>query len=404
MSWLSEALHGDFSWVGGHNTLEQALGLGGLALGGVGLAGLAGLGPLAAAEGGALGAPLDLLSFGSAAGTAIPEAAGAIVPATGALASGLATEPAFAGSTLGAFAPGLDTGAAGLGAVEALGAGAGALPPGATPTAFTGGGVGTAGGPTGFDSLAIGGTPGGAAPAAPSGAAVAGPADVTAPLGVDPTAAIPELPSGAIPPAWGTLPIAGGQPAAGGDSFLGGIGKALTPDFSKPGSLIGPAIAGAGLGYNILQGQVALKGENQLSQIAGQEMKTGQTLQNYLTTGTLPPGLQASVKQATDAARARAISNMASQGMSTDPRQNTALAAELAQIDQQIPILTAQIGEQLLSSGIAASGLSSHVYTQLSKIDQTQTAAIGKAIANMAAALSGRTSVPGTNLQLSVAG
>jgi hypothetical protein len=62
--------------------------------------------------------------------------------------------------------------------------------------------------------------------------------------------------------------------------------------------------------------------------------------------------------------------------------------------------LTAQIGQQLLTSGegligtgVQASGLSSSIYTTLANIDQTQTAAVGKAIANMAAALSGKSGV-----------
>lgn len=392
MSWLSDTLHGDFNWVGGKNTLEQLGIVSGLALGGVGLGALAGEGAFAglgaagagAAEAGgaaAAGAPLDLLSFGSAAGTAVPAAEGAILPATGALASGLATEPAFAGSALGAFAPGLDTTAAGLGGLSAA---SGALDsfaaaPGAT--AMTGPGV-SATGPTGFDSLAIGGTPGGgvgAAPAAPGGAAVSAPAGVNAPL---------------------DLTAQGGK-AAGGGGFLDKLGQGAVNSITK--NPIGTALGVGGLGLAISQGQKPLQGQDQLNQIANQNATTGAQLEKYLTSGTLPPGLQASVSQATNAAKARAISNMASQGMSTDPRHNTALASELAQIDVQIPILTAQIGQQLLSSGLTASGLASNVYTTLANIDQTQTAAIGKAIANMAAALAGGTRVPGTNLQVSQA-
>ena len=69
--------------LGGIGGLGAGLGglLGGAGAGAAGAAGAAGLGEAARGL-----RPLDLLSFGTAAGTAIPEAAGAIVPATGALA------------------------------------------------------------------------------------------------------------------------------------------------------------------------------------------------------------------------------------------------------------------------------------------------------------------------------
>ena len=158
-------------------------------------------------------------------------------------------------------------------------------------------------------------------------------------------------------------------------------------------NLPGLALAAGGLGYDIYQGKKESSAVQNLNAIASQQAAEGQTLENYLNTGTLPAGLQAGVTQAVQQAKAAAISNMASQGLSTDPTKNSALASELAAIDNQVPQLTAQIGEQLLSAGQAATGLSSSVYSTLANIDQTQTAAIGKAIASMAAALSGKTGV-----------
>jgi hypothetical protein len=120
---------------------------------------------------------------------------------------------------------------------------------------------------------------------------------------------------------------------------------------------------------------------------------------SYLTSGTLPAGLKAQLDQATAAAKARVISNYASQGLSTDPNQNSALAQQLAMIDQQAVISIAQIGQQLFTSGVSASGLSSQLYGQLVQIDATQTANIGKAIANFAGAIS-----PTKGLTLNVGG
>ena len=82
------------------------------------------------------------------------------------------------------------------------------------------------------------------------------------------------------------------------------------------------------------------------------------------------------------------MSNYAAQGLSTDPTENTALAAQLQMVDQQAIITTAQIGQQLLTTGINESGLSSQLYTTLAGLDQTQTSNIQKAIASMASALS----------------
>ncbi len=82
--------------------------------------------------------------------------------------------------------------------------------------------------------------------------------------------------------------------------------------------------------------------------------------------------------------------------MSTDPRQNSALSAELAQADINAVMMTAKIGQDLLASGqnylkmgMEAQGLSSKIYEGLIRLDREQSANTGKAIANFAAALSG---------------
>jgi hypothetical protein len=398
-----------------------ASGAGGGLFAGLGdaLAGLFGGGAAAAApaaaglgEAAAASAPLDLLSFGSAAGTALPEAAGAIVPATGALASGLATEPLFAPAAAGAFAPGLDTSAAGLGDVFGTGSSAAVAGPGVTSTSA----------PSALNSVAAGNTPSGgltapatAAPAAPTAGAVSAPADVVPQLGADPTAALGAggvntdtsgLLGATTPNVTVGPPPAGATPGSGG--FLDTLTNSLSPSHIASGigdsitkNPLGLALGVGGLGYSALQGKKQSAAENALAQEAQQQQGLSSQLDSYLTSGTLPAGLQASVTQAVQSAKAKAISNMAAQGLSTDPTKNTALAAELAQIDQQTPILTAQIGQQLLQSGQQAAGLSSQVYTALANIDQTQTAAVGKAIASMAAALSGKTpgvSVGGLNI------
>ena len=106
--------------------------------------------------------------------------------------------------------------------------------------------------------------------------------------------------------------------------------------------------------------------------------------------------MQTSVDQAAKAYKARIIQNHAKNGMSTDPRQNSALGAELAQADINAVMMTAQLGQQLLQSGtqflnmgMQAQGLSSKIYEGLVRLDREQSKETGKAIANFAASLSG---------------
>jgi hypothetical protein len=176
---------------------------------------------------------------------------------------------------------------------------------------------------------------------------------------------------------------AGAAPAAAG----GGTKSVLESLGIK--SPLGAAIGAAGLGYSMMQGQQAPKFSPELQAQAARLDANGQKLMAYLQEGNLPPGLKASLDQATAGAKAKIISNFAAQGLNTDPTQNSVLAQQLAQVDQQAVISTAQMGQQLMQSGLAQSGLSSDLYKTLSQIDQTQTASIGKAIANFAGALGG---------------
>lgn len=205
----------------------------------------------------------------------------------------------------------------------------------------------------------------------------------------------------------------GGPAASSGLPGLGDAAAAAPAQSGKPGGTaagspekesvltslgiknpIGTAIGAAGLGYAMTQagGVGTSKGPAFTPEMAAAARSldaNGQKLMSYLQSGDLPPGLKTSLDQATASAKAKIVSNFAAQGLNTDPTQNSVLAAQLAQVDQQAVISTAQIGQQLMSSGLAQSGLSSDLYKTLSNIDATQSAAIGKAIANFAAASAG---------------
>jgi hypothetical protein len=230
----------------------------------------------------------------------------------------------------------------------------------------------TGGDPTGATGMPTGGM------GSPTSAAAAG-----VPTGVAPT-----LPPDPTQQGGGGVPQRGGSGGFSLDSLFSNISKSVT---SNPMSFLG----GAGMLYNAYQSNQALKGLPPLGQSTGalQEQAAqlnaqGQQLAQYLTSGTLPPGLKASLDQATSAAKSHIISNYAARGMSTDPNHNTSLAQELAAVDAQAVISTAQMGQQLMQTGIQETGLSSSLYTTLANIDQAATQRLSQSIANFAAAMS----------------
>jgi hypothetical protein len=167
---------------------------------------------------------------------------------------------------------------------------------------------------------------------------------------------------------------------------------------------LGIALGAGGLGYSIYEGTQQTKNEKALTADAQQATANsnalqaqGQGLVNYLTTGTLPPGYQTQVDQAISSAITAAKSNAASQGLSTDPTQNTALQSKIEEIENQRPILQEQLASQLagtgtslISTGAQAAGLSGSLYQALVANDTTQAANAGKAIASLAAAMAGK--------------
>lgn len=327
-----------------------------------GLAGLAGGGsyePVAAAAGAV--SPDSGVAANNLFNVSVPFSAdsGSAIPGVG--GTDVFGNPSNVLASLGTPNPGGDTAFGGQPAQPFNTYGnIGQILPSITGGSYTGGTGINAQGPTLMPSITGGaytgtGGVGAAAVAPPSGAGTASP---------DPTAA------------------AGGTSGFSLENLIGGIGKTIA---QNP---LGLALAAGGLGYNLTQSQKQSPYAEQLASQASQLGEEGKKLASYLQSGTLPPGLKDSLDQATKAAKAKVVSNFAAQGLPTDPAKNSALASELAAIDQQAIISTAQIGQQLLSSGQTASGLSSDLYKTLASIDQTQTNQISQAIANFAAAMS----------------
>src|SRR6266851_5548974 len=336
------------------------------------------------------------------AGTALAGGAGDIAGLLGAGGgTALGTAEAFMGAP---GASGFNAGAitpSAFGGATSVSPSAGLSPSVANANASMGGGSSV------FDTgtAAVPGVGPSGAPSAGGASAIAAPSGVTAPI--DATAA-----SGAA---------AGGAPATGA-----GTSSSISDLLSKAGSgamksltsnPLGIALGAGGLGYNILQGQKNTANQKALTADAQQAtansnkmMASGEALQQYLASGTLPAGYQSQVDQAIEAAKTTAISNAAQQGQNTDPTQNTALAAELAKIDASKPAMQSQVASQLFSSGSSlvsagqgAAGLSGQLYQALVQNDTAAAANTGKAIATLAAAMNGRSqaTLGGTNISVS---
>jgi hypothetical protein len=395
-------------------------------LGDIGLGGLFGGGDAAAAAGGtgAIGGAgaADLLApsgaglFGGAtglAGTELAAGAGtdlAALTATGGLsAAGTAADflaaPGASGFNAAALTPGIGD----------IGGGPGILQPAAPST------------PTGVGGTDVFGAPPTTAPpqTAPAnilgtGGGAGGAAGAAAPAGVsgapDATAALPSsstsIPGASGPTSVGGAPLNAG-PTSSIDSLLGKFSPsnlASSAVNSLTNNPLGVGAGLAGLGYTIYEGQKNTANEaaqtaaaQQAGAAATSLSNQGNQLTSYLTNGTLPPQYQTQITQAIQSAIANAKSNAAQQGLSTDPTQNTALAMQIQEIQNQQPILQEQIAQQLATTGTtlisdAAQnlGLSGNLYQSLVANDTTQAANAGKAIAALAAALSGKGQVSGS--------
>jgi hypothetical protein len=388
------------------------------------LAGLFGGGEAAAAGGtGVLSGAgaADLLApsgaglFGGTTGLAGTELAagagtdlGALTATGGLSAAGTAADflaaPGASGFNAGALTPGIGEAGGGPGVL-------GATSPPPTPAGAGGTSVFDTGG-QGLTGVSSTGAPSSTiAPPGASAASVAAPSSVSAPVDAT-SAALNPAPGAEGPPA-----PAGATPSSSIDQLLSKAGNSLSPGNLANSAIdsltknpLGVALGLGGLGYNIYQGQkntanqAALTADaNTATANSNQMVASGEALQQYLTSGTLPPQYMTQVQQAIQDAKTAAISNAASQGQPTDPSQNTALQATLAKIDQQEPAMITQVASQLFSSGSSlvsagqsAAGLSGQLFQSLVQNDTTQAANTGKAIASLAAALNGKTQASGS--------
>src|SRR5271157_24923 len=166
----------------------------------------------------------------------------------------------------------------------------------------------------------------------------------------------------------------GGDESGGGKGLFGG-----SPALGL--------LAAAPVALQALRGTQPYKGETQLQQSAAQLGQQGTQLQNYLQTGTLPPGAQAAINQATASAQAAIRSQYAAMGMSG----SSAEAQDLAAAQQQGAAQGTNMAMQLLNSGIQSSQMSDQLYQDIMNQSMQQDQDLSAAIGNFASMAGGGT-------------
>lgn len=184
------------------------------------------------------------------------------------------------------------------------------------------------------------------------------------------------------------------------DLFTGNIGHGqLIGDAAKaltnigPGGLIKDVLAGGGLIASLLKGNRPVQGQQQLQQSADQANQQSKTLETYLLSGTLPPGLQAGLDQAYNDAAATIRSRYAQTGMSGSSAEET----DLQNLRTRLQSQAAQQALSLFQSGLNEAQISERLYYDLMQAQIQQDSAFQGAIGNFVGGLSGmgQPAVPG---------
>lgn len=353
----------------------------------------------------------------AAAGAGVADAAALGFPAASQFASGLAPAEAAAGLSTGTISPAFAGAAGALPAAADLSGGAGGL---AALAPTSAGGVGPLA-PVTTAPLAPVGTaaPGGAAAgggigsasgiAAPAGVAGTG-GDVTAGLQGAGTAATSSSLPGAVGQgaASGAPSLISGTQATAAVPGLSSLGAApATAPETLGGFISNPTLSGAGdlaghvgqlaadnpltalelgaFGLAASRGSSQPKGYNQIGQAALQAQQQSKTLEGYLTSGQLPPGIAQSLNEATNAAMATIRSQYASRGMSG----SSAEAEDIANAQTARASQAANIAMQLYNQGVSESQISSQLYGTIMNTALQQDSEFSNALGNLAFAMAG---------------
>lgn len=183
------------------------------------------------------------------------------------------------------------------------------------------------------------------------------------------------------------------DPAAVGGSKGVGTGTTVDTAFNDPsfdnikkaiGANANILLPAAGLGWQALQAQKAPEGLNNIRAAADQTSTQSALLQNYLTTGTLPPGLQAGLDQAKEAAKSAIRARYANL-----PGQSSAMETELTNADQTAAAQGGQLAIQLFSQGMSEANVSNQLYEAILNQSLERDKELSSAVGNFSTALAG---------------
>ena len=412
--------------AGAGGTLAGALGtaaefgIGGAVLG-AGESALMGKNPLQGAEAGLIGGAVTG-GLGGLLGSSLGSTAGGAV--AGALGGGLGSLATGTNPLTGALTGGVGGGIAG--SMGGLGGAGGAAPGGAQsavsalgptydPTqAFTSGGLPNISGDLTQGVPSLGGTSGTIGPTTQldalgkmaSGAPVSamGNAPVDTPsggsifsnlfggngAGAGGVASVgsPDVP-GTMATGNTNTPAPGlGGAASGGASGAAGAGG-IKNLFSDPLGTIkanpGLALAGLGMGYDVLKGNQMPKGYAQLEQQANTLTAEANQLTQGALNNALPPEAQAQLDQAQNSAMQQIRSKYAQMGLSGSSMEAQAQAG----VNEAMASQGYSIMQQLMSQGLSAAQAANAALTQIMNANVAQGAATSGAIGNFAGALAG---------------
>ena len=190
-----------------------------------------------------------------------------------------------------------------------------------------------------------------------------------------------------------TPEVPGSQTLAGTSSQYAATAPTAVADAAGSGFNVGSflkdygslALGGAGLAYNMLKGNQKPEYQASIEAAAKQMAAQGAQLQGYLTSGTLPPGMNAALASAHSAAEATIRSRYATMGMSG----SSAEMNDLSNLAYTTVAQGATIASQLLQTGVNESQYASGLYQNLMANSMAQDTAMSNAVAGFTNAMAG---------------
>lgn len=182
-----------------------------------------------------------------------------------------------------------------------------------------------------------------------------------------------------------------GTSAAGGGTGGGSLGSRIASSIfggsptDTTNQIAGSIPSIAPLAYQAIAGQQPPKGTNALNSEATQLVQQGDAMTNYLSTGTLPPGLSTALDTASASAKAAIRSQYASRGESG----SSAEATDLAAVDSRMAGQGAELALQLYQQGVSESQMGAQLQESLLSNTIAQDSQFSAALGQFAAALAG---------------